>query len=120
MGAMSAFGGASRRLEILQESPVTVVDDYAHHPTEVIASLTALQGHFKKPGLIRKKSRRLIVVFQPHLYSRTRDHLEAFAKALTLADVVVLTDIYPAREKPIPYAQAVDMSFVKKAQAKFK
>ncbi|MBI5707778.1 MAG: UDP-N-acetylmuramate--L-alanine ligase [Armatimonadetes bacterium] len=103
------FGGAERRQQILQESPlefigdtvrgVDVIDDYAHHPTEVRATLEAVRFHWFQwlPG-----RKRLIVVFQPHLYSRTAEHLEAFAEALSLADLVVLTDIYPAREKPMP------------------
>jgi UDP-N-acetylmuramate--alanine ligase len=73
---------------------VTVVDDYAHHPTEIRATLAAARAAF--PG------RRLVAVFQPHLYSRTRDFAEEFASALASADVVALTDIYPAREAPIP------------------
>ena len=70
------------------------MDDYAHHPTEIRATLAAARAVF--PG------RRLVAVFQPHLYSRTRDFAEEFAAALGGADVVVLTEIYPAREAPIP------------------
>jgi D-alanine--D-alanine ligase len=90
-----AFRGAERRLQILrEEGPIAVVDDYAHHPTEIEAGIQALRQRF--PG------RRLVVVYQPHLYSRTRDLLPEFAAALDLADEVVLTDIYPAREEPMP------------------
>src|SRR5579862_7507291 len=88
------FSGAERRLQVLQEEPVTVIDDYAHHPTEIDASLRALNDRYPY--------RRLIVVYQPHLYSRTEPLIQEFAEALSLADIVVLTDIYPAREDPIP------------------
>ncbi|MFI5385549.1 MAG: UDP-N-acetylmuramate--L-alanine ligase [Fimbriimonadales bacterium] len=88
------FGGAERRLQVLQEEPVTVIDDYAHHPTEIEASLKALNDRYP--------FRRLIVVYQPHLYSRTEPLIQEFADALSLADEVVITDIYPAREAPIP------------------
>ncbi len=93
MRGIAGFSGAHRRLQVLQEGPITVVDDYAHHPTEIVASLSALRERY--PG------RRLVVVFQPHLYSRTRDFMDEFAPALSLADLVVLTDIYPAREVPL-------------------
>jgi UDP-N-acetylmuramate--alanine ligase len=73
---------------------VTVVDDYAHHPTEVAATVAAARQRF--PG------RRIVVVFQPHLYSRTKVHGEAFGIVLAAADAVVVTPIYPAREDPIP------------------
>jgi D-alanine--D-alanine ligase len=86
------FAGAERRLQTLYAGDVHVVDDYAHHPTEIRASLEAL----------RTGSGRLVVVYQPHLYSRTASLIPEFAEALDLADFVVLTDIYPAREDPIP------------------
>lgn len=91
-----SFKGAERRLQTLQreDANVTVIDDYAHHPTEVQASLSAIRE--------RHEEKRLIVIFQPHLYSRTAQFIPEFAKALSLADVVFLTDIYPARENPIP------------------
>ncbi len=87
------FSGISRRFEILgQAGNILVVDDYAHHPTEIRAALeSALNGW----------QRRIIAVFQPHLFSRTRDFYKEFAKALDLADFTVITDIYPAREKPV-------------------
>lgn len=88
------FRGAERRLQVLQEGTVTVVDDYAHHPTEIVASIAALKDRY--PG------RRLTVVFQPHLYSRTEHLVKEFAASLSGADQVVITDIYPAREDPIP------------------
>lgn len=91
-GLMS-FNGVSRRFEIIgEENNVLVVDDYAHHPTEIQATLETAQKVY---------DRRVIVVFQPHLYSRTRDFREQFASALAIADKVYLVDIYPAREKPI-------------------
>jgi UDP-N-acetylmuramate--alanine ligase len=74
---------------------VTVVDDYGHHPTELAAVLTAARAG---------SPRRLVAVFQPHRYTRTRDVMDRFGPALGLADVVVLTDIYAAGEAPIPEA----------------
>ncbi len=70
-----------------------VVDDYAHHPTEIAATLAAARGAF--PG------RRIVIAFQPHLFSRTRDFAREFGAALAVADAVYLTEIYPARERPI-------------------
>lgn len=91
---VARFTGAERRLQVVQEGPITVIDDYAHHPTEIRASLGALRERY--PG------RRLIVVFQPHLYSRTEPLIGEFAAALSDADLIALTDIYPAREPAIP------------------
>ena len=92
--ALSEFRGVERRFQVLGEARgITVVDDYAHHPTEVAATLAAARAAF--PG------RRLVAVFQPHLYSRTRDFASGFARALAGADVVVLVGIYAARESPI-------------------
>lgn len=92
---LAHFTGVDRRFQRLGEARgVTVVDDYAHHPTEVRATLAAARHAF--PG------RRLQVVFQPHLYSRTRDFAGAFAEALADADRVWLCDIYGAREQPDP------------------
>lgn len=88
-----AFKGVERRFEVVGTvNDIMLVDDYAHHPTEIRATLTAA-------GDLRR--RRVIVVFQPHLFSRTRDFKREFARALSLADVCLLVDIYPAREKPI-------------------
>lgn len=88
---LNAFTGVSRRFEVLQDSPErTVVDDYAHHPTEIAVNIAAARDRF--PG------RRLLVVFQPHTYSRTHALLGEFAEALDAADEVVLAEIYPARE----------------------
>lgn len=91
---LRAFRGAKRRLELLHDEAIAVYDDYAHAPTEIEASLEALRD--------RHPDRRLVVVYQPHLYSRTHRHESAFAAALDHADCAFVTDIYPAREDPIP------------------
>lgn len=92
---LEAFAGVERRFERVGDAGgVTVVDDYAHHPTEIAATVAAAREAF--PG------RRLVVAFQPHLYTRTRDFAPAFATALSGADALFLADIYPAREQPIP------------------
>ncbi len=92
---LAAFVGAERRFQRLGTvAGVTVIDDYAHHPTEIRATLSAARLAF--PG------RRIIVAFQPHLFSRTRDFAPEFGLALAKADQLFLADIYPAREKPIP------------------
>ncbi|AKV55068.1 UDP-N-acetylmuramate--L-alanine ligase [Bifidobacterium actinocoloniiforme DSM 22766] len=90
--AASSFQGASRRFEVKgQERGVTVVDDYAHHPTEIAALLAAARRRYPRS--------RIHVLFQPHLYSRTRFFASQFAQALAAADDVVVTGIYPARER---------------------
>ncbi|MCI0530505.1 MAG: UDP-N-acetylmuramate--L-alanine ligase, partial [candidate division Zixibacteria bacterium] len=71
---------------------IMIVDDYAHHPTEIKATLLAARNGW---------NRRVVAVFQPHLYSRTRDFYPDFGKAFANADILILTDIYPAREEPI-------------------
>jgi len=84
-----------RRFERVGEARgVTVVDDYAHHPTEVQATLAAARQVFPR--------RRLVAVFQPHLFSRTALHGDALGRALAAADVVVVAPIYGAREQPLP------------------
>ncbi|HEX2206032.1 MAG TPA: UDP-N-acetylmuramate--L-alanine ligase [Longimicrobium sp.] len=91
---LAAFTGVDRRFERLGEAGgVMFVDDYAHHPTEIEATLSAARA--------AHPDRRLVLVFQPHLYSRTRDFAREFARAVAAADVVFLTDVYAAREKPI-------------------
>ena len=91
---LSAFSGAERRFERLGDAGgVTIIDDYAHHPTEIAATLAAARSAFPE--------RRLVVAFQPHLYSRTRDFASEFAAALDGGDAVYLTEIYAAREQPI-------------------
>ncbi len=91
---LADFKGAERRFQRLGDiGGISVVDDYAHHPTEIAATIAAARSSF--PG------RRLVVAFQPHLYSRTRDFAGEFGTSLSGADAVFLTEIYPAREKPI-------------------
>jgi UDP-N-acetylmuramate--alanine ligase len=88
------FTGVERRFQRIAEvAGVSIIDDYAHHPTEIRATLEAARSAF--PG------RRIIAAFQPHLYTRTRDFHSEFAEALALADAAFLADLYPAREKPI-------------------
>ena len=92
--ALASFTGVKRRFEFYVNTPKAVyMDDYAHHPRELSAAITSVVKMF--PG------RRLTAVFQPHLYTRTRDLYREFAEALSLADEVVLLPIYPARELPI-------------------
>lgn len=92
--ALASFQGVKRRSEVWYRSPQYVlVDDYAHHPTEIESTLRAMRSLYPQ--------RQLLAVFQPHLYTRTRDFAPAFGKALGLADRVLLTPIYPAREAPI-------------------
>ena len=96
--AMATFMGPKRRFEFWVKEPGeqgrVMIDDYAHHPGELRASISSVRDLY--PG------RRLTVIFQPHLYSRTRDFAPEFAAALSLADEVILLPIYPAREEPIP------------------
>ncbi len=92
--ALASFSGVKRRFEFYINTPKQVyMDDYAHHPREIAATLSSVRGMF--PG------RRITALFQPHLYTRTRDLYEEFAAALSMADEVVLLPIYPAREEPI-------------------
>lgn len=99
---LAEFTGAERRQETLGEAgSILVLDDYAHHPTEIEATLAALRSACPE--------RRLVAIFQPHLYSRTRDFLPQFADALSKADALVVTDIYAAREAPIPGVRAADI-----------
>jgi len=91
---LESFHGVERRFQrIADVGGVTIVDDYAHHPTEIEATLQAARSAFS--------GRRIIAAFQPHLYSRTRDFHREFAAALAGADMVYLCDVYPAREQPI-------------------
>lgn len=92
---LASFKGVKRRFEIhLNEPNHVFIDDYAHHPEEIKSCLSSVRSMF--PG------RKLTVVFQPHLYSRTQDFAKGFSESLSLADEVLLLDIYPARELPIP------------------
>ncbi len=94
LAALAEFRGVGRRFERVGEAGgVTVVDDYAHHPTEVAATLAAARQAFPR--------RRVVAVFQPHLFSRTALHGEALGRALAAADVVVVAPIYAAREQPL-------------------
>jgi len=95
VAALACYGGVKRRLEEHVNSPrITYIDDYAHHPQELSAALDSIRAMF--PG------RKVTAIFQPHLYTRTRNFAEGFAAALSKADKLILLDIYPAREKPIP------------------
>ena len=92
--ALREFEGVKRRMEVYVNTPDQVyIDDYAHHPEELRATITSLRGIFP--------NRRLVAVFQPHLYTRTRDFAKEFAEVLSEADKVVMVPIYPARELPI-------------------
>jgi len=105
--ALADFPGVTRRLELKgSRGGARIYDDYAHHPTEVRAALSALRE--QRPG-------RLIAVFQPHLYSRTKAFGEQFGAALGLADEVVVLDIYPAREQPV--GELAGISGLRVAQA---
>jgi UDP-N-acetylmuramate--alanine ligase len=99
--SVAKFQGVKRRFEVVGEAGgVTVVDDYAHHPAEIKATLEAARG---------KCGGRVTAVFQPHLYTRTRDFMEQFAASLSMADEVIVTGIYKAREEPIPGVEAADI-----------
>ena len=93
--AIGTYKGVNRRLDIHVSSPhCTYIDDYAHHPQELATAISSMRAMF--PG------RKMTAIFQPHLYTRTRDLAEDFAKSLSLVDKLILLDIYPAREEPIP------------------
>ncbi len=90
--ALEKFTGVYRRFEVKYDGEIMVVDDYAHHPTETSATLSGVRSGW---------DRRLVAVFQPHLYSRTRDFYEEFGRSFLNSDVFICTDVYPAREEPI-------------------
>jgi UDP-N-acetylmuramate--alanine ligase len=91
--ALATFGGVARRFTIVGEvGGVTLVDDYGHHPAEIEATLSAAQSAY---------GRRVVVAFQPHRYTRTRDLFDDFTRAFNKADVLVVTDVYAAGEAPI-------------------
>ena len=90
--ALESFTGVYRRFEVKYNKEIIVVDDYAHHPTETSASLAGIRSGW---------DRRLVAVFQPHLFSRTRDFYQEFGRSFLNSDIFVCTDIYPAREEPI-------------------
>jgi UDP-N-acetylmuramate--alanine ligase len=93
--ALADFKGIYRRLEVQYHSEtLSYIDDYAHHPSELEAAISAARALFPE--------RKMVVVFQPHLYSRTQDFHQGFAQSLSGVDEVIMMPIYPAREKPIP------------------
>ncbi|GAB3269016.1 UDP-N-acetylmuramate--L-alanine ligase [Larkinella harenae] len=103
--ALGNYKGVKRRFEYILKSKNTIfIDDYAHHPAEVAAFLSSLKALYPE--------RKVTAIFQPHLFSRTRDFADEFAKSLSLADRVILLDIYPARELPIDGVSA-DLIFRK-------
>jgi UDP-N-acetylmuramate--alanine ligase len=91
--ALSSFSGVYRRFEVKYNKQFLVIDDYAHHPTETSATLAGIRNGWH--------DRRLIAVFQPHLYTRTRDFYQEFGRSFLNSDIFICTDVYPAREKPI-------------------
>ncbi len=90
--ALESFSGVYRRFEIKYNEEILVIDDYAHHPTETSATLAGIRAGW---------DRRLVAVFQPHLFSRTRDFYQEFGRSFLNSDVFICTDVYPAREEPI-------------------
>jgi UDP-N-acetylmuramate--alanine ligase len=101
--ALESFSGVKRRFEfIVRTKKIVYVDDYAHHPAEIEAFLKSMKSMYSH--------RKLTVIFQPHLFSRTRDFAQGFSKSLSIADELFLLDIYPARELPIPGVDS-DMIF---------
>jgi UDP-N-acetylmuramate--alanine ligase len=107
--ALRGFPGVLRRLELKGEAGgARIYDDYAHHPTEVRAALAALR---------ELGAERLIAVFQPHLYSRTKAMAEDFGAALALADEAIVLDVYPAREEPVGELEGVSGLLVARAAA---
>ena len=116
--ALPLFKGVSRRFDVHAKSDRLIyIDDYAHHPREIEASLSSIREMWP--------DKRLTVAFQPHLYSRTNDFYLEFAKSLNLADQVILLDIYPAREQPIPgvtsglIAERLTVPFVRVTKEEF-
>ncbi len=94
-GGLERFKGVERRFQLIgRVGGVHVVDDYAHHPTEIEATLETAE--------MLKGEGRIVAVFQPHLYSRTKDFADAFGRSFYRADKLVVTDVYPSREEPIP------------------
>lgn len=93
--SIGSFEGVKRRLEFhINTERLTYIDDYAHHPKELSSAISSIRGIFPK--------RKITAIFQPHLYTRTRDFADDFAAALSKVDKLILLDIYPAREEPIP------------------
>ena len=93
--AILSFRGVKRRLEIhLNTEKLSYIDDYAHHPKELSSAISSMRDIFQ--------GRKITAIFQPHLFTRTRDFADDFARVLSSVDKLILLDIYPAREKPIP------------------
>ncbi len=90
--ALESFAGVYRRFEVKYNQELLVIDDYAHHPTETSATLAGIRTGW---------NRRLVAVFQPHLYSRTKDFYQEFGRSFLNSDIFICTDVYPAREEPI-------------------
>jgi len=91
--SLRTYSGLHRRLELRYSNDIKVFDDYAHHPSEVLASLKALKSNYEGS---------IITIFQPHTYTRTQTFYKEFATALSESDYVILTPVYPAREVEIP------------------
>ena len=94
INAIESFNGIHRRFSIITKSPKIFIDDYAHHPNEIESIVSSVKKMYPQKSNL--------VVFQPHLFSRTKDFMSEFAKALEKFDKIFLLDIYPAREDPIP------------------
>lgn len=105
--ALESFSGVYRRFEVKYDNEVLVIDDYAHHPTETSATLAGIRNGW---------DRRLVAVFQPHLFSRTRDFYQEFGRSFLNSDIFICTDIYPAREEPI---EGVTGELIAEAARKF-
>ncbi|MFS8606829.1 MAG: UDP-N-acetylmuramate--L-alanine ligase, partial [Gammaproteobacteria bacterium] len=113
--ALESFSGIDRRMQVLgtvttRAGEVTFVDDYGHHPTEIAATLAAARGAWS--------GRRLVVVFQPHRYTRTHALLDDFAQVLSAADVLILTNVYAAGEAPIVGADGKSLARAVRARGK--
>jgi len=92
---MASFHGVDRRFDFkIKNDRVVFLSDYAHHPSEIKQSVLSIRELYK--------DKKITAIFQPHLYTRTRDFYKDFASSLSLLDEVILVDIYPAREQPIP------------------
>jgi UDP-N-acetylmuramate--alanine ligase len=100
--ALASFKGVKRRFEYIVKTPEHIyIDDYAHHPEELRAAITSVKKLYP--------DKKLVTIFQPHLYTRTRDFADGFAKVLDMTDELILLDIYPARELPI---EGVDSAMI--------
>jgi UDP-N-acetylmuramate--alanine ligase len=114
--ALAEFKGVERRfqhygaIQVADQRRVTLIDDYGHHPAELNATLNAARGAFPQ--------RRIVLAFQPHRYTRTRDLFEDFAQVLSQADVLLLTEVYPAGEEPIVAADSKSLARAVRVQGK--